>query len=45
MVMSDVLLFLLGTGIGFGLGMFAGCMLSFSQTQESEREGDDHGCF
>lgn len=40
--MSDALFFLLGAGIGFGLGMFAGCMLSFAKTQDADYEGDEH---
>lgn len=43
--MSIVLFFMLGTGIGFGLGIFAGCMLSFGKTQEAELDGDEHGHF
>ena len=43
--MMEVMIFILGAGIGFGLGMFAGCMLSFAKTQDAEMEGDEHGHF
>lgn len=36
-----VLVFLLGCGVGFGLGVFAAGMLSFAKTQYAEI-GDSH---
>lgn len=40
--MSELILFLIGICVGFGLGMFAGCMLSFAKTQEADYPGDEH---
>lgn len=38
--MTVVLFFMLGAGVGFGLGIFAGCMLSFAKAQDAELCGD-----
>lgn len=38
--MSLAIVFLTGAAVGFGLGLFAGCMLAFGKTQDQELEGE-----